>query len=311
MDKEGPHHTPPIVPVSGDSGALAQFLPEISADKETPHTAPAILAETDSAALGQFLRRAREQRGLTLQQISNETRIPVRHLDALEQGNLAAIPGGLYGRAEVRAYAEMVHVDQNLALARFERALEASVTREAAGETQPTEPPARSRGNALTAIGVIAAAVLFWLAVWGRGTSAPERSVRAGSATQTQKPEVPAPVAQIPINASAGTSGQVPIDQAATLPIDQGGTPSADHGDDLNLQPDSDGELIVITEPAGGRVTVDGIGWGVTPVTIRYLPFGARRIRVTKDGYVVEERVVRLAPNRSSISLQIPLSSAP
>ena len=81
--------------------------------------------------------------------------------------------------------------------------------------------------------------------------------------------------------------------------------------EDLSLQSASDRALIVTTEPAGGRVTVDGIGWGTTPVTIRNLPPGPKHVRVTKDGYGVEERVVNLAPNRSAITLQIPLRSAP
>src|SRR5205823_3114119 len=43
-------------------------------------------------------------------------------------------------------------------------------------------------------------------------------------------------------------------------------------------------ELMVITEPPGARVTVDGIGWGVAPITIRYLPPGTKLIRFSKDG---------------------------
>jgi cytoskeletal protein RodZ len=326
------------VPLSNEGGALSQFLPENSVNKTT---APAVSAEPDDVTLGQVLRRARVRRGLTLQQISDETKIPWRRLEALEQGNLAAIPGAFYGRSEVRAYAEMVHVDPNDALARLERALEASTAsaaRDAARETRPPEAPARVTGKALTATGVLAAAVLVWFAIWGHSMSGPESNVRAGSVTQTQKPEGPAvqassvpqrpepdgpaPAAQIPVNASAGTSGQVPIAHAAApspfvvagsspSAVDRPATESVKSNEDLSLQSASDRALIVTTEPAGGRVTVDGIGWGTTPVTIRNLPPGPKRVRVTKDGYGVEERVVNLAPKGSSITLQIPLRSAP
>ena len=44
-----------------------------------------VLERSDLAAFGAFLRDARERRGKTLQQIASETRIPQRHLDALEQ----------------------------------------------------------------------------------------------------------------------------------------------------------------------------------------------------------------------------------
>jgi hypothetical protein len=80
FDKEAPSGAPPVVPLSNEGGALGQFLPEHSASKETP---PAVQAEVeiDGAAFGQFLRRARERRDLTLQQISDETEIPYRRLD--------------------------------------------------------------------------------------------------------------------------------------------------------------------------------------------------------------------------------------
>ena len=60
-------------------------------------------------------------------------------------------------------------------------------------------------------------------------------------------------------------------------------------------------------QPAGARVTVDGIGWGVTPVTIRYLPPGNKRIRVSKEGYSTIERVVWVAEgHRNTTDIQLP-----
>ena len=50
--------------------------------------------------------------------------------------------------------------------------------------------------------------------------------------------------------------------------------------------------LVVITQPEGARVTINGVGWGMTPLTIGHLPPGAKRVRVTKPGYRSEERVV-------------------
>jgi len=51
--------------------------------------------------------------------------------------------------------------------------------------------------------------------------------------------------------------------------------------------------LVVTTEPEGARVTVNGVGWGTTPLTIPLPPGGTKRIRVTRAGYQTEERVVR------------------
>src|SRR3954466_10923727 len=93
-------------------------VPELPLNKRTADRGPAdrsaSATQSDAVALGQFLRRARERRGLTLEQISNATKVPWRHLEAIERGDVTALPGGFYARAEIRAYAEAVQVDQNL-----------------------------------------------------------------------------------------------------------------------------------------------------------------------------------------------------
>jgi len=57
----------------------------------------------------------------------------------------------------------------------------------------------------------------------------------------------------------------------------------------------------------GARVTVNGIGWGITPVTIRYLEPGAKRVRVTREGYRAEERFIQLEAGRATTTLRIPM----
>jgi cytoskeletal protein RodZ len=77
----------------------------------------------DQIAFGELLRGARERRGISLQQIANETKIPHRHLESVERGQLTATPGGPYTRGEVIASASVVRLDCQLALAHLERAL--------------------------------------------------------------------------------------------------------------------------------------------------------------------------------------------
>jgi hypothetical protein len=55
-----------------------------------------------------------------------------------------------------------------------------------------------------------------------------------------------------------------------------------------------DGGLVVESRPAGARVTVNGIGFGDTPLRIPYLPFGTKRVRIIKEGYASVERTVRV-----------------
>jgi cytoskeletal protein RodZ len=57
------------------------------------------------AELGETLRRARLDRGLTLDDVAQEIRIRSRYLAALEDEELQVLPGHAYARSFVRAYA--------------------------------------------------------------------------------------------------------------------------------------------------------------------------------------------------------------
>jgi hypothetical protein len=70
----------------------------------------------------------------------------------------------------------------------------------------------------------------------------------------------------------------------------------------------TEGELRITSEPAGALVTVNGVGWGATPVTIRYMPFGTKLIRATKPGYISAQRGFDFTPNRRVQSVRIQLS---
>ena len=79
---------------------------------------------------------------------------------------------------------------------------------------------------------------------------------------------------------------------------------------EARVSTDSVTELVVTTQPEGARVTVNGIGWGNSPVTVSHLPPGDQRIRMSKEGYATEERVLRLAEGRRR-TLDIRLERAP
>jgi transcriptional regulator with XRE-family HTH domain len=68
------------------------------------------------ASLSERLKRERELRGISLRQISEETRIGVRFLEALEEDRLDLIPGEFYRRSYLRAYARYLGLDEDRAL---------------------------------------------------------------------------------------------------------------------------------------------------------------------------------------------------
>lgn len=68
---------------------------------------------------GPLLRHAREKRGMSLQQVAATTKISARVLDALERNDPSKLPGGIFSRAFVRAYAREVGLDPEETVNRF------------------------------------------------------------------------------------------------------------------------------------------------------------------------------------------------
>jgi cytoskeletal protein RodZ len=63
------------------------------------------------ASFGESLKRERELREITLRQISEATKINLRYLEALEQNRFDALPGGLFNKGFIRAYAKYIGID--------------------------------------------------------------------------------------------------------------------------------------------------------------------------------------------------------
>jgi cytoskeletal protein RodZ len=279
-------------------------------------------AEHDRIAFGEFLRQARERRRLTLEQIAGETKIAPRLLTSLEQGNLQPMPKGMYRRAMLRAYAESVGLDTDAALTEFERTFQEPPPREVPLRTLPQPAPPHSRpvvtGTrrvgaplAIAVAGVLAATALgIWIFT---GDPAPRPLPQPAGATPTEavsSPVVVPPVATAPATASpapsapaprpTATSGVRDVAAAAPAPAKAPATPLA-----------TEGRLVILSDPTGARVTVNGVGWGATPLTIQYLPLGEKRVRVTKAGYISAERTVRVDGNRPSATVRLTLRERP
>jgi transcriptional regulator with XRE-family HTH domain len=265
---------------------------------------PALLEPHDLANLGAFLRDGRERRGLTIDQIASTTRIPRRHLDALEHGDLDVIPGGMYRRAEVRAFADAVGIDRNLALARLEEALDRTALPEPA--QRPVLDPPRRQWGAYAALALLAAGALA-VATRGQWTT---------PATQVERArEVAAPAVAEPTDGVTPAAVDAPP-QTAGPPATSSPEASPATASDLVVEPAStvappvETALVVTSTPAGARVLVDGIGWGRTPLTISNIAPGDRRIRVVLDGFVSAERRVRVVAGRGHVTAHVDLTAA-
>jgi cytoskeleton protein RodZ len=66
------------------------------------------------------LKTQRESRYISLAQIAADTNISLRHLESLEAGRFDDLPGGMYNRAILRAYCEILDLNKAEILERYE-----------------------------------------------------------------------------------------------------------------------------------------------------------------------------------------------
>ncbi len=148
-------------------------------DRDNPPAA--IVRSIAPATASARLRAAREAKGLTLADIAARTRITLRHVEALDRGDFAALPGRPYVLGFVRNYARVVGLDETdlSSLARSE--LDAGVPKPAPRVVHQfdVDDPAKTPSRLLTwlAVGlsvlVLAAGGVFWRSYYAPGSDLP------------------------------------------------------------------------------------------------------------------------------------------
>ncbi|MDB5722896.1 MAG: helix-turn-helix protein [Alphaproteobacteria bacterium] len=67
--------------------------------------------QVDQGPIGERLRLAREEKGISLEEVARQTRIPIRHLQHIEQEEWDALPAITYTIGFVRSYANAIGLD--------------------------------------------------------------------------------------------------------------------------------------------------------------------------------------------------------
>ncbi len=192
--------------------------------------------------VGSRLRAAREAKQLSLREIADTTKISVSVLEALEENDVARLPGGIYTRAFARSYAAEVGLDPEQTMRDFM----AQVPPE--GIAERTEHDNRSHEDdvyqsqqrmartvlTLVLVGVPVAALLFFFGMRGvpTGTGTP-----AEPATAVEPEAAPPPRLDPPGRADPPT----PIEPVPQAPLTIVLSPRRDCWVSLRL----DGESVV------------------------------------------------------------------
>jgi cytoskeletal protein RodZ len=120
---------------------------------------------------GQQLFEARQRHGLTLDDISRTTKIPVSLLRAIERNDAARLPQGFFTRAFVRAYAAEVGLDADHILESFDRTAIEEVRLDPHVSSIPVQEPASSKS--LLGVVALCAALTMFYSGYASQTTAP------------------------------------------------------------------------------------------------------------------------------------------
>jgi cytoskeleton protein RodZ len=72
-----------------------------------------------STPFGEHLKREREMRGVSLEEVSAATRISTRFLEAIESENWDSLPGGVFNRGFIRSVARYLGLDEDSIVAEY------------------------------------------------------------------------------------------------------------------------------------------------------------------------------------------------
>ena len=216
--------------------------------------------------VGSRLRAAREAAGVPLGDVVTRTRIPLRHLEAIERSDYDALPAPAYATGFARAYARAVGIDE-VAIARDVRT---ELGREPVRkpDSQPYEPvdPAHvpTRLLAWTTFAIAMLFLVGWL-VWRNMLFSDTPSAPPAPAAPTASIGGPSATPAAGVAAAPAAGGQVVL--TATAPVwvqitDATGEKFAlrelKQGDSFAVPKTADRPTISTGRPEALRVTIDG-----------------------------------------------------
>ena len=173
--------------------------------------------------LGETLRQARIKKGLTIDDIHQETKIQRRYLEAIEDGNLDALPGHFYARAFVKSYAEVVGIDPDTILEHIQPEIQPHMEEvKPLRRHRPAKPPAQvGRWLSRLLLYLFAVLILFVIYIaWTKLDQVPNVNPEIGQPADKTNPPIednPIPAPNQP-NQSGQGSATPPIQQPEEKP---------------------------------------------------------------------------------------------
>jgi len=233
------------------------------------------------ASFGENLQREREMRGVTLQEISAATKIGVRFLQALETEDFGKLPGGIFTRSFIRAYARYLGLDEESVLAEYQLVAQPNPDFDLnrLNASRPASPQQGSRGPLL--------ALFLAVLLLGGGYGVYRYSHRPADTALNAGPSAPAPP---PATAPAASPQQT----AAPVAGADSSQPSADQTlppvQDLGRAGSATG---VAASPASGKPTTpEGLAEIEGGLVLQVAATEPSWVAVEADGKAAFQRVL-------------------
>ena len=217
--------------------------------------------ETELPTAGERLRAAREQKGLSLEDIAAQTRIPLRHLESLERSEWDKLPAPTYSIGFARSYAGCVDLDRAGIADQLRGEMGGQRPLSSTAEVFEPADPARTMPKWLV-FGAIAAVLLLVLVMtWlsrrsleeadpAENTSAPVASTAPATPAPAPAPVAGTPQGPVVLTAIAPAWVQV-TDQGRTL--FQGEMAA---GQVFQIPPTATAPMLRVGAPQALRITV-------------------------------------------------------
>ena len=217
--------------------------------------------------VGEQLKAERERQTLSLSDLATRTRVPMRHLDAIERSDFSALPGTTYTLGFTRSYASALGLDP----IKFNNDLRAELSQSGIQSYQvptqnfepadPSRVPSRTLAWTAAAIGVLLiAGYLLWRSSM-LSDDAAVANVQAPQAVVSQKSAASPATGGIVGNATdtvvltATGSVWVKIYDAENKPLFES---EMVKGDSYSVPKDANNPMIVTGRPNALNVTVGG-----------------------------------------------------
>ena len=268
-------------------------------------------------SVGDRLREAREALGMTLTDVANRTRIPMRHLEAIETSDFGNMASPTYAIGFAKSYARVVGIDERTIADELRQSAAFPVSPSSTFEEYPLDDPKRVPSRGLTMIAaVIGLVVLAGVAIWygstlfsGGGEPAPLATSET-EAPVAAAPETPAPVAGGQVTLTAADSVWLRVYDATGKTLFE---KTMQQGERYDVPADANNPMINIGRPDKLQVTINGSAvppLGDGRLAIKDVPISAAALQARGTTAPGAQPAPAAAPSPSATSGSSPPSTS-